>query len=163
MEYQTVFELNEIAKLPYYDTAGMFFGLFLIALSVFVGSLGGAAHPIRIFSVISGIFLVVFLYAAIQTTVTTYEINREIYGKYRNGNVDIVEGTVQDCLTVPFYKEGRGSFSVEGIVFDYGHTTRIPGYRGKGNYINTNGQQVRIHYVWYANEPIIVKLEIKTP
>lgn len=48
-----------------------------------------------------------------------------------------------------------------GVVFNYGHTTGIPGYRGKGNLIHEDGQRARIHYVTYGGENVILKLELE--
>ena len=46
------------------------------------------------------------------------------------------------------------------VLYSTMDTTGIPGYRGKGNLIHTNGQRVRSHYVSYSDQNIIVKIEL---
>jgi hypothetical protein len=160
MEYNVVFEITQISKIHYLAPVGVFCGLFLIAFSVFLSSFGTAAHTSFWRPLLSLLFSVVFLYFSIQLTASTMKMLDQTYGKYERGDIQVVEGTVEDCDTAFFYKNGRGSFRVCNVEFNYGHTTGIPGYRGKNNLIRTNGQAVKIHYVSYANENVIVKIEL---
>lgn len=161
MDYNVVFELAEISKIHYYGVAGACVGLFIISFSVFLGAFGTATHPSYLLILTSALFSIVFLYFAIQMSISTTQMLNEVYGNYKNGDVQVVEGTVEHCDTTFSYKKGRGSFDVNGIEFNYGHTTGIPGYHGKDNLIHSNGQQVRIHYITYSNKNLIVKIEFK--
>lgn len=161
MDYNVVFELTEISKIHYYGAAGAFVGLFIISFSVFLGTFGTATHPSYWLILTSALFSIVFLFFAIQTSVSTTQMLNEVYDKYKTGEVQVVEGVVEHCDTTFFYKSGRGSFDVNGVEFNYGHTAGIPGYRGKGNLIHSNGQQVKIHYITYSGKNLIVKIEFK--
>ena len=160
MNYTVVFELSNVSKIHYYGSVGVFSGLFIIAISIFVSSFGTASY-VRIWApILSALFSVVFLYFSIQLSISTTRMINYIYGNYSNNTVEIAEGFVENCDTEFFYQNGHGSFEVQGVIFDYGHTTGIPGYRGKGNLIHTNGQKVKIHYVSYSDQNIIVKIEL---
>jgi len=160
MEYNVVFEVTEISKIHYYSAVGVFGGLFIVAISVLVGTIGTASHMNIWKPLISLLFATVFLYFTVHLCVDTTKMVNEIYGSYERGEVQIAEGLVENCDTAFFYQNGRGSFEVDHIEFNYGHTTGIPGYRGKDNLIHTNGQQVRIQYISYRGQNIIVKIEI---
>ena len=159
MEYAVVFDLSEISKLSYFAATGAFGGLFVIAFSFFVGSLSKSAHTIYWHVILSALFAVVFLYFAVTTFFGTLSMIKSIYGQYEQKETFVVEGEVENCNTAHFYKEGRGSFEVDGVQFDYGHTVGVPGYRGRKNLIYENGQQVKIHYVVYSGQNIIVRIE----
>ena len=160
MDYTVAFELSSISKFHYYGGSGVFCGLFLVAFWVFLSSFGTASHTNIWILIVSALFSIVFLYFSIQLTINTTQMIHHIYNSYENDDVKVVEGVVEKCDTEFFYENGRGSFEIEGIAFDYGRTTGIPGYRGKGNLIHTDGQKVRIHYVPYSNQNIIVKIEL---
>ena len=162
MEYNVVFEITQISKIHYFVPGGVFRGLFIIAFSIFLGTFGTATHVSAWKPLLSLLFSAVFLYFSIQLTINTTQMLDQIYGCYKDGNAQIVEGIVENCDTDYFYKNGRGSFKINDVEFDYGRTTGIPGYRGKNNFIHTNGQLVRIHYVSYSNQNIIVKIELHT-
>ena len=162
MEYHVVFELTQISKIHYLAPIGVSCGLFLIAFSIFLSSFGTAAHTSLWRPLLELLFSVVFLYFSVQLTVSTVKMLDQTYGKYERGDVQVVEGIVEACDTASFYKNGRGGFRVGDVAFDYGHTTGIPGYRGKRNLIHTDGQAVKIHYVSYGNENVIVKIELIT-
>ncbi len=106
------------------------------------------------------LFSVVFLFFSITLAISTTKMLNHIYGCYESGDVQIIEGKVENCDTEHLYKNGRGSFEVNEIEFDYGHTTGIPGYREKNNFVHTNGQAVKIYYIPYSNENVIVKIEL---
>ena len=159
MNYEVVFDLSHISKIPYFSAAGVFAGLFIVAISIFASCVGRTAHTPLWSPIIALVFSLVFLYFSIQLTLSTSKMIHTIYGSYEAGEVQIVEGQVQECDTAYFYKNGRGSFTVDGVQFDYGHTSGLPGYRGKDNLIHSNGQQVRIYYIPYSNENLIVKIE----
>ncbi|MBQ4511305.1 MAG: hypothetical protein II984_11320 [Clostridia bacterium] len=160
MEYNIAFEITEVSKFHYYTAAGVFAGLFIIAFSVFLGTFGTAVHSALWKPLISFLFSAVFLYFAVQLSISTTKMINDVYGCYEQGDAQIVEGTVENCDTKHFYKNGRGSFTVDGVKFDYGHTVGLPSYRGKNNLIQENGQNVKIHYIPYSNQNLIVKIEI---
>lgn len=160
MEYNIVFELSEVSKIHYYTVVGVFAGLFIIAFSIFLGTFGTGAHSALWKPLIAFLFSAVFLYFTIHLSIGTTKMINDVYGRYEQGDVQIVEGTVENCDTEHFYKNGRGSFSVDGVEFNYGHTVGLPSYRGKNNLIQENGQIVKVHYINYSNENLIVKIEI---
>ena len=160
MKYDVAFELTEISRIHYYAGFGVFVGLFVIAFSVFWGTFGTASHTTIWRPIVSLLFSGVFLFISIHIFVGTTQMIHQIYGSYSRGEAQVVEGVVERCDTEYFYRNGRGTFSVNDVTFDYGHTTGIPGYRGKNNLIHTNGQLVKIHYVSYSNQNIIVKIEL---
>lgn len=159
MEYTVWFDLSEISKISYFTATGVFSGLFLIALSLFVGSLNKTTHMIYWHVILSALFAVVFLYFAVTTFLGTFHMVKSIYEGYERKETFVVEGEVENCNTSHFYKEGRGSFEVDGVQFDYGHAVGIPGYRGRKNLIYENGQQLKIHYIVYSGQNIIVRIE----
>lgn len=160
MEYSVVFELTDISKNHYYGAAGVFGGSFIVAFSIFLGTFGTATHE-RIWKpLLAMLFSVVFLYFSISLTIDTTKMLNHIYGCYESGDVQVVEGIVENCDTEHFYKNGRGSFEVNETEFNYGRTVGIPGYRGKNNLIHTNGQMVKICYISYSNENVIVQVEL---
>ena len=160
MEYNIAFEITEVSKFHYYTAAGVFAGLFIIAFSVFLGTFGTGVHSALWKPLISFLFSAIFLYFAVQLSISTTKMINDVYGCYEQGDAQIVEGTVENCDTKHFYKNGRGSFTVDGVKFDYGHTVGLPSYRGKNNLIQENGQNVKIHYIPYSNQNLIVKIEI---
>ena len=159
MEYTVLFDLSEISKISYFTATGAFSGLFLIAFWLFVGSLNKSTHMIYWHVILSALFAVVFLYFAVTTFFGTFNMVESIYGRCERQETFVVEGEVENCNTSNFYKEGKGSFEVNGVQFDYGHTVGIPGYRGRKNLIYENGQQLKIHYIVYSGQNIIVRIE----
>ena len=160
MKYEVIFDLSYVSKIPYFSAAGVFAGLFIVAISILASCVGRTVHTSLWKPIVALVFSLAFLYFSIQLTISTSKMIHTVYDSYETGKVQIVEGQVQECDTVYFYKNGRGSFAVDDIQFDYGHTTGLPGYRGKDNLIHSNGQQVKIHYVPYSNENLIVKIEV---
>ena len=160
MEYNIAFEITEVSKFHYYTASGVFAGLFIIAFSIFLGTFGTGVHSALWKPLITFLFSAVFLYFAVQLSINTTKMINDVYGCYEQGDVQIVEGTVENCDTKHFYKNGRGSFTVDGVEFNYGHTVGLPSYRGKNNLIQENGQNVKIHYIPYSNQNLIVKIEI---
>ena len=159
MDYEVIFEISDISRIHYYTLPGVLGGMFIISLFCWLSTFGTARHFTVLPFVISLILTIVFGCCTVAATIDTTKTVHALFD-CPDEKVCIVEGTVENCNTEYFYKKARGSFEVQGVTFDYGRTTGIPGYRGKHNYISENGQQVRIHYTSYAGENVILKIEM---
>ena len=159
MEYTLLFDLSEVSRLPYFTATGVFSGLFIVAASLFAGGFNKTVHPHHWTFALWGAFAIVFLYFAVSTGIASHKMVDNVFGEYEKGESCVVEGVVENCDTPSFYKEGRGTFTVDGVTFDYGRTTGLPGYRGKNNLIYENGQQVKIHYIPFSDQNLIVRIE----
>ena len=115
----------------------------------------------RIFSIIGlGAICIVFLSISI-TTITDYNNVQKLY---RDGNITIVEGEVEDFIPMKLEGHSTESFIVNGVQFSYSRSIPTNGYHltmVDGGYIKENGQIVRIHYLNSKGTNLILKLEIK--
>lgn len=106
--------------------------------------------------VVSCVFLV-----ALTTTIIDYYNIQKIYN---DRNLLIVEGEVEDFIPMELEGHSSESFTVNGVNFTYSRSVPTYGYhlaKVDGGYIKGNGQKIKIHYVNYNNNNLILKLEIE--
>ncbi len=81
---------------------------------------------------------------------------------YKNGNYQTVEGYVENFDPMPYGGHKDETFEINGVKFGYSDYTIMTGYhntKSHGGVIRDNGQYLKIGYVHYGNENIIVYIE----
>lgn len=87
---------------------------------------------------------------------------KNVVGAYKNGDYEIVEGYVQKFIPMPYEGHSDESFEINGVKFAYSDYSIQSGYnnaKSHGGVIKGNGQHLKIGYVSYNNENIIVYIE----
>lgn len=110
------------------------------------------SRGMALFVLICGILEVEFIIDAYKKTVVAY----------RNGDYQIVEGYVENFIPIEEGKSAREHFEVDGVKFQYTDHSLISGYRyprSHGGVIRGDGQHLKIGYVYYGDENIIVYIE----
>ena len=108
--------------------------------------------PIGILTVLAGVGVTVLLVLMGSTYIVV---------AYQNGDYETVEGPVEDFSPRMLMEHGSETFTVDGVTFDC-PTVREYGYDktyGDGGVIRWNGQVVRIGYVTYKGEHVIVLIQ----
>lgn len=81
---------------------------------------------------------------------------------YRNDDYQIVEGYVVNFDPMPYGGHKDETFEINGVKFGYSDYTIMIGYhntKSHGGVIRDNGQYLKIGYIQYNNENIIVYIE----
>lgn len=81
---------------------------------------------------------------------------------YRNDDYQIVEGYVENFDPMPYGGHKDETFEINGVKFGYSDYTIMIGYhntKSHGGVIRDNGQYLKIGYIQYNNENIIVYIE----
>ena len=108
--------------------------------------------PSNIFGLVMfsiGTLVIIFVTAVvIPDEINMYD---STVGAYNRGDYQIVEGYVENFHPMP--KEGHDteSFTVNGVLFEYGYTATFGYHKAKvdGGVITGNGQHLRIGYTKY--------------
>lgn len=108
------------------------------------------------------LFLRIALYFSIICFCQLIDMYRKTAIAYRNGDYQIVEGYVENFD--PMLRGGHKyeTFEINGVKFGYSDYTVMIGYhntKSHGGVITHNGQYLKIGYVCYGNENIIVYIE----
>lgn len=115
----------------------------------------------RVFAIFGLCVVSCVLLVTLTTTIIDYYNIQKIYN---DRNWLIVEGEVEDFIPMELEGHSSESFTVNGVNFTYSRSAPTYGYhlaKVDGGYIKGNGQKIRIHYVNYNNNNLILKLEIK--
>ncbi|MBQ9926745.1 MAG: hypothetical protein IJO65_02100 [Lachnospiraceae bacterium] len=102
------------------------------------------------------------LAGGVVTVISQTKMYRAVVGAYKSGNYQILEGYVENFVPYsrnPYHPE---SFELAGVQFEYDIAVAIPGYHDsppQGDIIKRNGQHLRIGYVNYHGDNIIVYIE----
>lgn len=95
------------------------------------------------------------------TAVSQIKMYRAVVGAYKSGNYRMIEGYVENF--VPYLQHRHPeSFELAGVQFEYSLPGVMPGYHDappQGDVIKRNGQHLRIGYVNYQGDNIIVYIE----
>ena len=161
MEYTTVYEIATTYFPMYYIIPFilllLFVFLFYKLLKFKIKNALCVILPLAI--VLMSILCVACVYDYIDT-------QNKIIEPYFAGEYKTVAGVVEKFESLPPKGNGTESFEVNGIKFDYSKSSiAYAGYNiesSAGGYINKNGQNVRIRYVYddVYNRNLILKLEI---
>ena len=87
----------------------------------------------------------------------------EIYEKYKSGEYEIVEGTVENFHPMPEELHDAEHFEVDGIYFEYMARNAKHYYsqcKKDGGFITGDGQKVKIWYVSYGGNNYIMQLKL---
>ncbi|MBQ7936126.1 MAG: hypothetical protein IJ333_07240 [Clostridia bacterium] len=106
-------------------------------------------------------FVPAFLLFLTICQVYTYFDSQQVYFKYKAGNYEIAEGTIEK-YTVTEYPHQCDTFQVQGMDFlAPGYVTGwgYPFNRANGGVLE-DGMRVRIYYVPYKFENVIMRLEL---
>ena len=82
---------------------------------------------------------------------------------YHNNDYSVVEGVIENFIPMKIDGHSQESFIVNEIEFSYNRSNPTYGYhlpKIDGGHITSNGQYVRISYITYNNQNIIIKLEL---
>ena len=112
--------------------------------------------------VVSVIFLSAGTYAGIAYFSTNVAYI-EIYEKYKSGEYEIVEGTVENFHPMPEVGHDTEHFEVDGVYFEYMARNAKHYYsqcKKDGGFITGNGQKVKIWYVSYGGYNHIMQLRL---
>ena len=112
--------------------------------------------------VVSVIFLSAGTYAGIAYFSTNVAYI-EIYEKYKSGEYEIVEGTVENFHPMPEGGHDTEHFEVDGVYFEYMARNAKHYYsqcKKDGGFITGNGQKVKIWYVSYGGYNHIMQLKL---
>ena len=114
--------------------------------------------------IIGPIFITISLLVTVFFMANIILQYNNIVKPYMNNEYLIVEGEVQDFVPgSDDWGNDTESFTVNGIKFEYSQPSAAFGYRRyaeNGGVIKGNGQYVRIGYVIYDDENVIVLIEI---
>ena len=82
---------------------------------------------------------------------------------YHNNDYSVVEGVIENFIPMKIEGHSQESFIVNEIEFSYNRSNPTYGYhlpKIDGGHITGNGQYVKISYITYNSQNIIIKLEL---
>lgn len=109
---------------------------------------------------------VIFLFAGTYASIAYFSTNVayiEIYEKYKSGEYEIVEGTVENFHPMPEGGHDTEHFEVDGVYFEYMARNAKHYYsqcKKDGGFITGNGQKIKIWYVSYGGYNHIMQLKL---
>lgn len=112
--------------------------------------------------IFSGGLLLAFTYTGIMYFSENIALI-EIYEKYKSGEYEIVEGTVENFHPMPEELHDAEHFEVDGVYFEYLARNSKHYYsqcKKDGGFITGNGQKVKIWYVSYGGYNHIMQLKL---
>lgn len=161
MEYTTVYEIATTYFPMYYIIP-----FVLLLLFVFLFYKLKKLKIKNVLCVILPLVIVLMSFLCIACVYDYIDTQKNIIKPYFVGEYKTVSGVVEDFEPLPPNGNGSESFEVNGIKFDYSKSSiAYVGYNiesSAGGYINKNGQNVRIRYVYddVYDRNLILKLEI---
>lgn len=161
MNYITVYEAT---KEPFPTAAFICFfsSILCITLFIIIKRNSVMAWVFTLLSLIIGVFLIIVGIWAVSDHKKEYI---EILQKYKNGYYLTVEGEIEKFHPMPPEQHDSEHFYVNKVYFDlpsispYGYSK----CKNFGGDIKGNGQMVKIRYINYNDENVIMKLEIEYP
>lgn len=103
-----------------------------------------------------------FVLFGIVTICILIDMYRKTVIAYRNDDYQIVEGYVVNFDPMPYGGHKDETFEINDVKFGYSDYTIMIGYhntKSHGGVIRDNGQYLKIGYIHYNNENIIVYIE----
>jgi hypothetical protein len=142
MEYRTVYSiLDDSARVPWSHVA-IGFGALLSIVFAWRKRRWGTLAVVALW----GLF---WNYLILPASWTIYHDHRRAQEQLRNGDSEVVEGTVEQFHPMPHHGHSLESFTVNGVRFDYSDFDESkPGFNNTtshGGPIRA-GMRVRIHY-----------------
>lgn len=153
---------NVLYEVSYKFEIGAFIPLFMVIMIPVIGlrnrnfadSLGA-----KIFLGVAWCFTL-----AVTVVVGIHQIRMytTVTGAYRDGEYQTVEGYVENFHPMPPEGHDTEDFDIQGVSFSYSDYTVMTGYhnaKSKGGVITGDGQYLKIGYVQYNGENVIVYIE----
>ena len=106
-------------------------------------------------------FFFIFVFSVI-VGIYQYDMYKNVVGAYESDDYEIVEGYVENFIPMPYEGHSDESFEINGVKFAYSDYAIQSGYnnaKSHGGVIEGDGQHLKIGYVSYNNENIIVYIE----
>jgi hypothetical protein len=161
MKYITIYEVTK-ETFPMAAFVCFLFSALCIAMFFLIKRNSFMAWIFTVLALIIGIFLIVVAFWALSDH---QKQTNELLKTYQNGNYLSVEGKVENFHAKP--PEGHDSehFNIGEVYFDlpapssYGYSK----CKNFGGDIKGDGQLVKIRYINYNGENVIMKLEIASP
>lgn len=110
----------------------------------------------------SGCAFAIMLMFSLLTGITSWVSYENTVIAYKNGNYEIVEGYVENFVPMPYEGHSYESFEINGVKFSYSDYSITFGYnnaKSHGGVIDGNGQHLKLGYVNYNDENVIVYIE----
>ena len=114
---------------------------------------------VKIFCACAFSFVLIFTSIVSLSQIDMY---KNVVGAYKTGDYEIIEGYVQNFIPMPYEGHSDESFEINGVKFAYSNYSIQSGYnnaKSHGGVIKGDGQHLKIGYVSYNNENIIVYIE----
>ncbi len=157
--YECHFEFDFMMLLPW----GMTLGAFLIPYIIKNDSKKrGYTIRVKLVKKICWCVAVLPLLDGIISTYLLADMYRHTVIAYQNDDYQIVEGYVENFDPMPYGGHKYESFEIDGVKFEYTDYRIMIGYhnaKSHGGVIRDNGQYLKIGYIHYGNENIIVYIE----
>ena len=158
-----LYEVPTTFEIDYLDCAfNIFFLIFFAVIFIKCRDKKYKNTPYEIYKVISAFgfcFLLVYNGVLIANSLN---MHKKIAKQYEIGNYEIVEGLVENFEPMPYEGHGDESFEINGVEFSYSDYRKICGYnnaKSHGGVIEGDGQHLKIGYIDYDKENIIVYIE----
>ncbi len=122
----------------------------------------GYSISIRLVKVICWCFALILLLGGIVSTYMLADMYEKTVIAYQNDDYQIVEGYVENFDPMPYGGHKLETFEINGVKFKYSDYRIMIGYhnaKSRGGVIKGDGQYLKIGYVYYGNENIIVYIE----
>lgn len=122
----------------------------------------GHSINIKIVKIICWCFALMALLDGIVSTYMLYDMYKKTVVAYQNDDYQIVEGYVENFDPMPYGGHKYETFEINGVKFKYADYRIMVGYhnaKSHGGVIKRDGQYLKIGYVRYGNENIIVYIE----
>lgn len=122
----------------------------------------GYSINIKIVKIICWCFALMALLDGIVSTYILYDMYKKTVVAYQNNDYRIVEGYVENFDPMPYGGHKYETFEINGVKFEYADYRIMVGYhnaKSHGGVIKRDGQYLKIGYVRYGNENIIVYIE----
>ena len=158
--YQTIYEAQVSFEIDWAFIAVC--AIFLIFLVIVIDNWKDSGIGGHLFF---GGVLAVLLIVIFSSVYSEFDARSKVYDAYKNGEYQVVEGVIsgytpaeEEQLHLPDnFEVGEVEFCTPGFVSRWGYPLK----KTTGGVLE-NGIQVRIEYVFYKCENVIMKLEIIT-
>lgn len=156
MNYNVIFEIE-----PYFvDTIHIIMGFLCLLFVCYVVYSFKNKLPV-INKILSIVVLLVFIFITVFTLSTSNSVSLELYNMMKNGECEVISGEVENFHTPSFYGHDQESFYINNVYFEYSNSVEVGYSKTKvfGGVITGNGQQLRITYVNFEDQNVILKIE----
>ncbi len=137
----------------------VFMILFILFCFYIVKTWRKSTISVRAFLAVVAMVMVLIIVSTAWTAIHSFQ---HVYIKYTRGEYATVEGIISDYEAITDGSQMPDSFMVKGINFIAPGFTTIWGYplrRADGGVLK-DGMKVKIHYIHYKFENVIMRLEV---